>query len=59
MKTFETWMATGPLAGEFFSERDRNLMKIAFLEGAGAALDHSQAKIAALIRPAPVEQRPS
>lgn len=59
MKSFEQWLATGPLAGQFLSEEERNLMKIAYLEGAGAAMEHSQAKLASLLRRAPVEQRPA
>lgn len=49
MKTFEAWLAEG-LVGEFFTVNERTLMKIAYLEGAGAAIDANQAKLASLFQ---------
>lgn len=34
MKTFAEWLATGPLAGEQLSDRERTLLNIAYNEGA-------------------------
>lgn len=56
MKTFEAWMADGPLAGEFFTTEERRRMKIAYLEGAGAALEVSMARLDSLLPP---ESRPA
>lgn len=51
MKTFEAWLADGPLVGEFFTPEQRSLMKIAYLEGAGAAFKVSQDEVAQLLPP--------
>lgn len=37
MKTFDEWIASGPLATEPLTQRERDRLKIAYLEGALAA----------------------
>lgn len=47
MKQFAEWLATGPLKDEAatFTKHEIQLMNIAYLEGAGAALQDTQAEL--------------
>lgn len=45
MKEFDQWFSASPLAGERLTERDRTMLKIAYLGGASAAIDEHQASL--------------
>lgn len=58
MKTFEAWLKDGPLAGQFFSRDELQVMKIAYLEGQSSVLQVATAKLGALL-PADSATRPT